>query len=597
MAEIIQTAEDIDAADKLELQVPDRESGEMKHYHSMVQDVTDEGLIVSMPRDGLVNIPLPEGTVVEVSIWKGNAHHRFRSRVLQRRAGHIPVLILSIPAPEDITRTARRQYFRVETRIPGRISMLDADPGEPLEGMILDLSAGGCRLQTTEPIGSETPVLLDFDLPFRSNGGNPKRIRTLREMPGTVKSVSTDTQSEGPAGSEEPIHFLGIEFDELENEVHSALLRYVSFRQRELVQQMTGPGSTDESQAEQADLSQPETALQEAEEDLRRTEEQIQQAEEDAESIAPAVLETEESEIEPEDRIQGLPEPVQEALPEPPEIQPSTGSQAASSGSSAKKRRKFRGKTILVVDGDEVLRAILSQTLRSDGYRVLEANNGQEGLNIARSIQLDLVITDLVLPKLSGWRLLSALRYQELNMPVIIMTDDMESEGQEVLSNTDIDGFLAKPVETDGLLKMVHQALFPKRTNRKRRILAVDDEQDMRLVISTQLEVAGFEVETAANGREAFEKAARFKPDLILLDIVMSGIDGFEVCRRLRERPATADTPIIMLTVKTSAYFVRRAVSLKVNGYIAKPINLDDLVVRIRGILKETRQPGRAGRD
>ena len=121
MAEIIRSVEDIDPADKLELRVLDPDTGELERYQTMVQEVSDEGIAVSMPVQGRVTVPLQESTSLVVSIWKGHADHRFKSLVLRRVKGHIPQLILSKPAAEEITRSPRRQFFRVETDIYARI--------------------------------------------------------------------------------------------------------------------------------------------------------------------------------------------------------------------------------------------------------------------------------------------------------------------------------------------------------------------------------------------------------------------------------------------------------------------------------------------
>ena len=148
MAEIIRTAEDIDAADKIELRVLDTETGEVSRYHSMVQDVTAGGIVVSMPTEGRVTIPLREGTPVVASIWKGHADHRFKSRVLKRKGGRIPCLILAKPSPEDISRTLRRQYYRVETRIPVKV------PGPILDAMRSTCSSEMPACSSAESIAS-----------------------------------------------------------------------------------------------------------------------------------------------------------------------------------------------------------------------------------------------------------------------------------------------------------------------------------------------------------------------------------------------------------------------------------------------------------
>ena len=122
----------------------------------------------------------------------------------------------------------------------------------------------------------------------------------------------------------------------------------------------------------------------------------------------------------------------------------------------------------------------------------------------------------------------------------------------------------------------------------KPRIMAVDDEEDTRLLVSACLEQAGFEVELASGGKEALSRVGEFRPDLMLLDIAMPEMDGFEVCRRLRAVPATANLPVILLTAKSSQEYVKKAVALKINGYVVKPFEPKALLDRIRKTLRLT---------
>ena len=550
MAKIIRTSEDIDAADKLELRVMDLETGEMNRYHSMVQEITREGIAVSMPTDGRVTVPLREGTLLVVSIWKGHADHRFRSRVLKRKGGRIPMLVLEKPAPGDISRTPRRDSFRVETRIPAKLHVQGAEKKAPLEGIIRDLSASGCRLQAFEHVPGEAPVALDLDLPFPPDGEGFDRTKPLRQVPGTARSSAPvpETGLSSPGGRR--AYLIGIEFGRLDNVTQSLLLRYVAFRQRELIQEMSG-----EAEARSRGKAQPvlsmRASLAKAEEDLRKTEDQIQDLETDASDAPPSAGGPT---AEPDGAVEArsgqaadvaAPLPASEA-PSRPAGGPADTDPPETSAQKPSPAGATRGKTILVVDDEPGIRDIMTQILSGDGFHVLEAQDGQDAMNIARSVHVDLVITDLMMPRMNGWRLLTSLREHGLDLPVIIITAYMAREGQEVLTNRDVAGFLTKPIKLDELLKMVHGILFPVALSRKKRILAVDDEEDMRLLLTAVLQNAGFEVETAVDGHDALRKVVRFKPDLVLLDIMMPKMDGFEVCKRLRSIPATAELPVII---------------------------------------------------
>ncbi len=128
----------------------------------------------------------------------------------------------------------------------------------------------------------------------------------------------------------------------------------------------------------------------------------------------------------------------------------------------------------------------------------------------------------------------------------------------------------------------------------KPKVLVVDDEPDAVEVIEFNLKQAGFDVITAPDGEEALRKARAKSPDLIVLDVMLPELDGFEVCKVLRRDPATAGVPIIMLTAKAAE--VDRVVGLELGAddYVTKPFSPRELVLRVRKLLERGRnQPGK----
>jgi CheY-like chemotaxis protein len=104
-----------------------------------------------------------------------------------------------------------------------------------------------------------------------------------------------------------------------------------------------------------------------------------------------------------------------------------------------------------------------------------------------------------------------------------------------------------------------------------KRILIVDDEERVREMIGFRLRLFGYEVLEAANGREALDVAQREKPDLVLLDVMMPELDGFQVCSRLKQDEATRGIPVVILTAKAEAKDVTRAVNSGAADYVVKP--------------------------
>ena len=119
------------------------------------------------------------------------------------------------------------------------------------------------------------------------------------------------------------------------------------------------------------------------------------------------------------------------------------------------------------------------------------------------------------------------------------------------------------------------------------RILAVDDESDVLMIVRTALEAEAYEVVTAGNGVDALALADEQEFDLILLDVMMPGMDGFEVMRRLRERAKTRETPIVMLTGLAEKSMVKQALDLGVSHYIIKPFEFQEFLQVIQKALVE----------
>jgi two-component system phosphate regulon response regulator PhoB len=118
------------------------------------------------------------------------------------------------------------------------------------------------------------------------------------------------------------------------------------------------------------------------------------------------------------------------------------------------------------------------------------------------------------------------------------------------------------------------------------RILIVEDEEDLTLLLRYNLEAAGYEVETVARGDEADLRFKERTPDLVILDWMLPGLSGIEICRRLRARPDTKALPIIMLTARGEESERVRGLSTGADDYIVKPFSLPELMARVSALLR-----------
>jgi DNA-binding response OmpR family regulator len=110
------------------------------------------------------------------------------------------------------------------------------------------------------------------------------------------------------------------------------------------------------------------------------------------------------------------------------------------------------------------------------------------------------------------------------------------------------------------------------------RVLVVDDDEDIRVLVAARLEAAGFRADTAADGPEALRAIRDDRPDLVILDVMMPGMTGFDVCREIREDPAVADLPVIMLTARDDGAAKLLGRARGADRYLSKPFDAPDLL-------------------
>ncbi len=202
-------------------------------------------------------------------------------------------------------------------------------------------------------------------------------------------------------------------------------------------------------------------------------------------------------------------------------------------------------KQILVVDDDRKARSLLRAWLKAEGYAVAEASTGDEGIKQAKELLPAVIILDILMPGKDGWQVLQELKSmpETRDIPVVIASVVGEKELGFSLGAVD---YFVKPVDKKGFMKRIAELSLA----RGEKVLVVDDNpEDVRLVASI-LEAEGIGVLRAYGGKEGVRIAKENKPALIVLDILMPDLSGFEVIKRLRGDVKTRNIPIIILTIK-----------------------------------------------
>ncbi|HEX9822068.1 MAG TPA: response regulator [Methylomirabilota bacterium] len=241
-----------------------------------------------------------------------------------------------------------------------------------------------------------------------------------------------------------------------------------------------------------------------------------------------------------------------------------------------------RQRTILVIDDDPETHLLMAENLKPVHARFLTAATGAEGIATARREHPDLILLDVRLPDRHGWEVLHDLKADPTtaDVPVIVVSVvDRESLGFS-LGAAD---YLVKPVNWDLLFKVLARlGIVPDAGD----LLVVDDDPETLQLMRRALEGRGFTVVEALDGRQALAAARERRPGLILLDLMMPVMDGFDTLQHLREDPRTADVPVVVLTAKDLTDDDRDRLGGRVQALFQKQrVPLDHLISEVRSIV------------
>jgi PAS domain S-box-containing protein len=236
-----------------------------------------------------------------------------------------------------------------------------------------------------------------------------------------------------------------------------------------------------------------------------------------------------------------------------------------------------RGSTILVIDDDAEACEIIGRFLEKDGFNVVTALSGEDGLRLAHQLQPAAITLDVMMPDMDGWSVLRALKVDPVlhNVPVVMLTMvDDKSKGY-ALGATD---YLTKPVDREQLHNALARYFTPGESC---SVLLVEDDKPTREMMARTLEKSGWQVSETGNGREALEQLARQKPQLILLDLMMPVMDGFDFLLEMRANAEWQNIPVIVLTAKDLTDKDRRVLSGRVEQIVEKGACAHEQVVNL----------------
>jgi GAF domain-containing protein/CheY-like chemotaxis protein len=235
--------------------------------------------------------------------------------------------------------------------------------------------------------------------------------------------------------------------------------------------------------------------------------------------------------------------------------------------------------TVLVIDDEPTVRDLMQRFLVKEGFRVALATGGEEGVRLAMELRPDAITLDVMMPGMDGWAVLSALKAAPdlADIPVIMLTIVDDKNLGYALGASD---YLTKPLDRERLLSVLNKY------RRDAPVLVVDDDAALRELLRRILEGAGYTVVEAENGRVALERLRRMAPGVILLDLMMPEMDGFEVVAEVRRHEAWRAIPIVVVTAKELTAEDRQ----RLNGYVERILQKgaytrDTLLAEVRDLV------------
>ncbi len=243
--------------------------------------------------------------------------------------------------------------------------------------------------------------------------------------------------------------------------------------------------------------------------------------------------------------------------------------------------------TVLAIDDDPEVHELLRRSLVRHGLRVESARSGEEGLRLARKLRPRVITLDVMMPGMDGWTVLSSLKSDpELSgIPVVMLTIADSRNLGYALGAAD---YLTKPIDRDRLAAV----LLRYRTDSVGVALVVEDDEGSRDMLSRLLEGEGWQVDRAANGRFALDAMRQRTPSVILLDLMMPEMDGFEFLDQMHRNAAWRGIPVIVITAKDLSNAERERLQGQVGKVLQKGgYERDELLRRVSDMVSSYLRP------
>jgi CheY-like chemotaxis protein len=242
---------------------------------------------------------------------------------------------------------------------------------------------------------------------------------------------------------------------------------------------------------------------------------------------------------------------------------------------------------VLVIDDDPTARELMAEYLVQAGFTVISAAGGREGLRLAKEHHPTAITLDIMMPDLDGWTVLSALRGDPglSDIPVVVASIVDERRHGMMLGAVD---YLTKPIQRDRLIAIMNRFRSPAGPT---RVLVVEDDVIQRERIRSWLEPQHWRVTDAENGRAALAELEANLPDVMLLDLMMPEMNGFQLVAEMQHNPAWRRIPVIVITARDLSSEERARLDSSIEAVLMKEsFHPDELVERVRQMAAQARR-------
>lgn len=218
------------------------------------------------------------------------------------------------------------------------------------------------------------------------------------------------------------------------------------------------------------------------------------------------------------------------------------------------------GVSILLIDDELFNHQLMKRYLAKEGWKLAFAASGQEGLQLAKKLRPKVICLDILMPSMDGWSVLSAIKSDpELqNIPVVIWSMTSDRQLGYALGASE---FLTKPVNRERLISVMDRYISNRNDH---NVLVIEDDEATSELLTRLLQKEGYVVTQARNGRHALDCMTKGTPKLILLDLMMPEMDGFQFLEELRKQETWSEIPIVVVTAKS----ITAEDKLKLNGFV-----------------------------